>query len=307
MGAPTVSVRCPACGAELHAVLAPSPPTQWFPCPQCRNPVPVVVPRDLPPLYTWEVAPELYPALPPPRRPRVSLRRMAQVALVGVAVLAVVFGGVLAVLGYEALGPGSYTVSGTVVLEWTTRGYVPNFTPTVVLTTDSGATFLIHTGTDGKFLFSNVPAGGITLNVSCPGFGAATLVTFASPVYDAGTTDLSVSLHQGSSNTTTIALSPFPDLETFVASIGSGVALLGLVAVLGGAAAVITRRSDRPAVGVVGGAAALLSPVALYLLSLGGIFPLLTTGTAVLAAVGAFVATIRSVEMYQVGSASRPY
>jgi hypothetical protein len=231
---------------------------------------------------------------------------MAQVALVGLAALAVVLGGALAALGYEALGPGSYTVSGTVLLEWT-QGNPPNLVrPTVVLTTESGATFTNHTGTDGKFSFSNVPAGGITLNVTCDLFGAVTLLTFASPIYNAGTTDLSIALHQGESNTTTITLSSFPNLESFVASIGSAIALLGLVAVLGGVTAVLTGRGDRPAVGVVGGAAGLLSPMALYLLALGGIFPLLTLGTAVLAALGTFVMTIRSIEIYQVGSASRP-
>jgi len=306
MGAPAVSVRCPTCGADLRVVLAAAPPTQWFPCPQCRNPVPVVVPRDPPPLYSWEVVPGLYPALPSPRRPRVTLRRLAQVALVSVAAIAVVLGGVLAVLGAEALGPGSYVVSGTVLEGGSGGGGVPASGATVVLTTDGGQEVVQHTGANGVFSFSHVPVGGISLNVTLPEYAPATVTTFASAVYSTGTTGLTVTLVPGSlGNGTTTALSPFPDLESFVASIGSGVALLGIVAVFGGVAAVVTARSDRPPVGVVGGAAGLLAPAALYFLSIGGIFPMLTAGTAVLAAFGAFAATSRTVELFQVGPESR--
>jgi hypothetical protein len=144
--------------------------------------------------------------------------------------------------------------------------------------------------------------GGITLNITQPGYAPVTVVTFASTVYDAGTTGLSVTLTPGgSANSTTVALSPFSDLESFLASIGSGVVLLGLVACVGGFAAVVTARSDRPAVGVVGGAAGVLAPVALYFLALGGVFPELVTGAAVLATVGAFATTTRALEIFQLG------
>jgi len=287
-------------------VLAPAPPTQWFPCPQCHNPVPVVVPREPPPLYTWEVVPGLYPPLPPARRPRVSLRRMAQVALVGVAAVAVALAGVLVVLGDQALGPGTYTVSGTVAESGPGPHYGPALGATVVLTTDSGQMLFSRTGPGGTFSFSNVPAGGISLNVSAPSFAPVTVETFASPVYNAGTTGLSVTLVPGGlANGTTTTLSPFSDLESFLASIGSGAVLLGMVAVLGGVAAVLTRRSDRPAVGVVGGAAGVLAPAALYFLALGGLFPVVTVGMAFLAAFGAFAAATRTVEILQVGPESR--
>ncbi len=306
MGVPAVSVRCPVCGADLRVVLAPAPPTQWFPCPQCHNPVPVVVPRDPPPLYTWEVLPGLYPALPPTRRPRVSLRRMAQVALVGVAAVAVALAGVLVVLGDQALGPESYTVSGTVVEDGSGGAGAPASGATVVLTTDSGQEFVQHTGANGGFLFSDVPVGGISLNVTLSGYAPVTVTTFASTVYNAGTTGLSVTLVPGNpSNGTTTTLSPFPNLESFLASIGSGAVLLGIVALLGGVAAVVTRRSDRPAVGVVGGAAGVLAPAALYFLALGGLFPVVTAGMAILGGLGAFAATTRTVEIFQVGPESR--
>ena len=277
-------------------VLAPAPPTQWFPCPQCRNPVPVVVPRDLPPLYSWEVLPGLYPTLPSPRRPKVRIRRAAQAALVGLAVIAIVLAAVFAVFGAEALGSGHYVVSGTIVLTEPPHDLIAP--TTVVLTTDSGQQFVNRT-VDGSFAFSNVPAGGITVNVTKPGYAPVTVYTFASDIYNAGT-NLSITLTPGTvGNGTTVSLTPFPDLESFVASLGSGAVILGLVGVLGGAAAAVTRRSDRPAVGVVGGFAGVLSPVAVYFLALGGIFPFVTAGTALLAAFGAFTVVTRGLELFQ--------
>jgi len=301
MGAPTVSMRCPTCGAELRAFLAPEPPTQWFPCPQCRNPVPVVVPRDPPPLYSWEVLPGLYPALPAPRRPRVRVRRLAQVALVLVAALAVILAAVLAVLGAQALAPATYDVSGTVMEQELPRD-VPAAGASVVLTVNGGPPVRAVTGLDGSFSFSNVAAGGISLNITQPRFAPVTVDSFASPVYGTATTGLSIVLVPGNeSNATTQTLSPFPDLESFVASVGSAVALIGVVALLGGWAAIVTGRSNRPAVGVVGGAGGVMVPVALLTLSLGDVFPYLIAGTAAIAAAGAFAVTVRAAELYQVG------
>jgi len=305
MGAPSVTVRCPNCRADLRVVLAPAPPTQWFPCPNCHSPVPVVVPRDPPPLYSWEVLPGLYPALPSPRRPRVPLRRMAQLTLVGIAVVSVVLTGLLVAYGAEALGTGTYSVSGTVFLQ-SGNGVAPAAGTTVTLTTDSGETLTQQTSLAGAFAFGSVPAGGIALNFTAAGYSPETVYTFASPVYNAGTTGLSVTLQPGpESNGSATALTPFPDLESFLASIGSAAVLLGIVASIGVAAAVVTARSDRPAVGVVGGAAGLLSPFALYFLALGDIFPAVLAGTAVLAGLGAFVTTTRSIEIFQIGPEDR--
>jgi hypothetical protein len=306
MGTPAVHVRCPTCGTDLRVVLAPSPPTQWFPCPQCRTPVPVVVPRDPPPLYSWEVLPGLYPALPVPRRPRIRARRLAEGTLIGIAVVAIALGAVLAVLGSEASSPAQYVVSGTVYEQVGGGGTVPASGATVILTTDGGSRVVETTPISGAFSFSNVPVGGISINVTATGYAPVTVTTFASTVYSTGTTGLSVTLVPGTpSNGTSVALSPFPDLESFLASIGSGVALLGLVAVTGGVAAWVTRRSDRPAVGVVGGSAALLAPVALYFLALDGIFPEVIVGVTALAALGAFTATVRAMTIAQVGPESR--
>jgi len=226
---------------------------------------------------------------------------MAQVALAAVAALAIVLGAFLAILGAQALGPGTYAVSGTVA-EQGLLGNTPAVGATVTLTNDAGQRTTQNTGADGSFSFSNVAPGGISLDIRQPGYAWVTILTFASPVYSTSLTGLSILLVPGNSaNATTQTLSPFPNLESFVASIGSGVALLGVVAIFGGVAAVVTGRSDRPAVGVVGGASGLLAPVALYLLALGGVFPDLIVGSAVLAAIGAFVVTTRSLELFQAG------
>ena len=265
-----------------------------------------MVPRDPPPLYSWEVLPGLYPALPVPRRPKVRVRRLAQGALVAIAVVAIALGATLAVLGNEATTPAYYTVSGTVYEQVGVGGTTPASGATVTLTTDGGSRVVETTTFSGAFSFSRVPVGGISVNVTAPGYAPVTITTFASTVYNTGTSDLSVTLVPGTAaNGTAVALSPFPDLESFLASVGSGVVLLGIVAAAGGLAAWVTGRSDRPAVGVVGGSAALLAPVALYFLALGGIFPEVVVGEAVLAALGAFTATVRTMTIVQVGPESR--
>ncbi len=304
MDVPTVTVRCPSCGAAVRAVLASTPPTQWFPCPHCRTPMPVVVPRDPPPLYSWEVYPGLYPTLPRPRPPRWRARPAVAAALVGVVVLAIAFAGVFVFEADAATAPASYVVSGTVYAEPAAGAVGPAAGARVVLTEDSGAQLLESTAGDGSFLFRGVPSGGVVLNVSLAGYSTVTVTSFASPVYDAGTQGISVTLLPGSaSSVTTRSLSPFPDLETFLASLGGAALLLAVVAAVAGLAAWITWRSDRPPIGVVGGGAGLVGPVALYLLGLAAAFPLLLAATAALSGLGAFALGVRTVQIAQSGDA----
>jgi hypothetical protein len=305
MAASPVEVRCPACGQPLRAVLASAPPTQWFPCPKCHLPVPVVVPRDPPPLFTWEVVPGLYPMLPPPRAPRWRARRATAVALVVLTVVSAAFAAVLAEDSWSALQPGGFTVDGT-VREAAGSGSVPAAGASVVLIEEGNRTVSELTGADGTFVFRDVPAGGITVNVSLPGYSNAVVSTFVSSVYDAGTTGLSVLLVRGSAGESVSDLSPFPDLETFVAAVGAAAVILALVALLGALAAVATVRADRPAVGVVAGAAGTLAPLALHFLAMDVAFPIVFYGLAITAAVGAFVVALRAVELAQTGPAVGP-
>lgn len=300
MSSPPTVVRCPACGQDLQAVLAPAPPTQWFPCPRCHAPVPVLRPRDLPPLYSWEVLPGLYPALPRPRTPRWRARQVSLVGLAVIVAVAVLFAGVFTYYAFAAAAPGEYAVNGTVYTASTSGSTRPALGVTVTVDEEGGSTASTITGTDGGFAFPTVPSGGITVHVALAGYGPATVATFASPVYNAGTTGLAIVLvPTGSGNSTNATLTPFPDLESFLASIGTGVAILGLAAAVALVAAVVTLRADRPAIGVVGGGAGLAAPFALYLMGLSVAFPLLVALTAMLGALGAFVLALRAADIAQ--------
>ncbi len=302
MGSPTVQLRCPACGQELRAVLAPSPPTQWFPCPSCHAPVPVVIPRDPPPLFSWEVFPGLYPALPRPRPPRWRAQGVTAVALFAIVVLAVAFGGILVYYGLVAAEPANYSVTGTVYAEGAGGTVSPVAGAEVVLTDEQGQRSTTTTGLDGAFAFAGVSSGEIVLNASLPGYAPTEVDTFASPVYNAGTDGLQITLVPGGlGNASTVSLSAFPDLETLLASVGGGAVLFGVVAVVALIAGVLTVRSDRPALGVVGGGAGLSAPLLLFFLGLGSIFPYLLAGTSLLAAFGAFALGVRAVELAQTG------
>jgi len=305
MAPPLISVRCPACGGPVSVVPSPSPPTQWFPCPHCGTPVPVVVPRDLPPLYTWEVLPGLYPYLPAPRRPRWRAGRAAAGALVSVAVIATALAAVLGYCAVAASTTATFSVSGMVELQpdpFATP--YPAVGAVIVATDEAGHTHTADSGIGGDFQLVGVPNGGIAVNVSYPGYAPVTVDVFLSSVYSAGASAVVVTLTPGNlSNGTVGSLTPFVNLETFVAAIGGGLVLLGLVAAIAGAAAILTLRSDRPALGVVGGGAGLFSPLILILLNLGEAFPTLLAASALLAAVGGFALAIRAIEMALVASA----
>lgn len=293
----TVTRRCPTCGRDVTVALAPSPPTQWFPCPHCRTPLAVVVPREPPPLYSWEVVPGLYPALARPRVPRWRPQRAAVGALLAVAVLAAVFAGALTYYGVAAGSSGDFAVSGTV--EKIVGGAeVPAGSASVALSEEGGAQQFAMTGADGTFAFVGVPSGGVSLNITLPGYRTFELLTFVSSVYDAGSHALTIVLHPGDpANRTSLSLSPFTDLESFLASVGTGVVLFGLVALTAALAVVGTRRSDQPALGVVGGGAGLFAPITLYLLGVATAFPLLASATATVAAFGGFALALRAAEL----------
>ncbi|MGA8664928.1 MAG: carboxypeptidase-like regulatory domain-containing protein [Thermoplasmata archaeon] len=304
MVGPATTVRCPACGTPLRVLLAPAPPTQWFPCAQCHAPVPVVVPRDPPPLYSWEVMPGLYRALPAPRIPRWRVRRLAAGALVGTAILAAVLAALFGYYAVLAPAPGEFSVSGTVQLAPASGGILPGSGAQVVATVESGATFTTIVGSGGTFSLLGLPAGGVALTITDAGYSPITVGVFVSTLYSSGNSGMIVQLTPGSAtNSSTVALTPYPNLEQFVAAIGGGVVILGFVALLTGYAAALTLRSDRPAVGVVAGGAGLFAPVALAFLSLGSAFPILLEGSGALAILGAFALSIRAVQMAQTGPA----
>lgn len=266
----------------------------------------MVVPRDPPPLYSWEVLPGLYPALPRPKVPRWRAGRAAAAALLVVAVVGAALGAVLVYDGWEASRPSSFTIAGSV--DHLVGGFAqPIAGATVTLTNDANASTRVVTGFDGAFSFGSVPSGGVTLNVTAPGYEPATVTTFVSSVYQTAATGIEVDLTSGASGVgSTVVLAPFPDLEQFLASVGSGAALLAIIAVVAGYAAIATMRDDRPAVGVVGGAAGVLAPLVPFYLTLSSAFPLVESLTAILAGAGAFALTLRVVQLGQTGPAPDP-
>jgi len=306
MAATPVDVKCPACGQPLRAVLAAGPPTQWFPCPRCHTAVPVVVPRDPPPLFSWEVLPGLYPLLPAPRAPRWSARRAVAVSLAIITVVSAAFAGLLTYYGFAAAAPGGFVVDGEVRLLTPENTTIPAAGAVVALTEDDNHTVRQVVSSSGSFSFSHVEPGGITLNVTRAGYSSVTIDSFVSSVYDAGSTGLLVVLALGTGVGSVDIRSSFSDLETFLSSLGGGAVVLGLAALVAGYAAVATVRADRPALGVVGGGAGLLSPVAVHFLALDLVFPVVFYGVAAASALGAFVVALRAVELAQTGPAAGP-
>lgn len=270
---PTATARCPSCGTDLRAELGPTAATQWFPCPSCHQPVPFVPPRELPPLFSWEVVPGLYPQLVPPRPPRWRIDRAAAIALAIAAAFSAAAAGVLAYDGYAAAQPAEYTISG-VVYEPSGAAVRPLAGATVLLSSNGGPPISRITGLNGAFVFSAVPAGGIAINISAPGFSPVLVYAFASRSYSTQTQGLGVVLAPGPTGNETIdALTPFGDLETLLAYAGGAAVLLAGAALACAAGAYALRRPDGAVLGVIGAGAAIAVPVLLLLLSVTTPYP----------------------------------
>jgi len=278
-------------------MLAPSPATQWFPCPNCHAPVPVVPPRDLPPLYSWEVVPGLYPQLAYPRRPRWRPVTVATFALAAAAVLSAVAGGLLAYEGYVGAQPAQYVVSGT-VFEQTGNVFAPAPGATVILSSNGAIVGTRVTGPGGAFSFPDVPAGGIELNVSASGYAPVVVYTFACPSYATQTRGLDLTLVPGTVNNTSVtALTPFGDLETFLAYSGGAAVLLGAATATAGVAAIAVRRPGGAVAGVVGAGAAVAVPLVLLVLYVGALFPAVTALAGAAGGAGGFALVLASAEV----------
>ncbi len=304
MGTPAYPMRCPACGADLRAVLAPRPPTQWFPCPNCHTPVPFLAPRELPPLYSWEISPGLYPPLPVPRRPRWPWRSVACLALLVATVLAGAGTAVLAYDGYDAAQPALYSVSGIVYQQHPGGTETPLAGATVVLWTDDNRSRLTnHTNSLGEFAFHHdVPNGGIELNITDLCCAPTVVYLFASRAYSSATTGLGVTLASRPANSSASALTPFPDLETFLAYVGGAAALFGTATVVAVVAAMAVRREGGAVLGVLGGGAAVALPVVVLLFSLGDALPVVTAFAGAVGGAGAFVVVLCAADLASRGS-----
>lgn len=257
--------------------------------------MPIVLPRDPPPLFSWEIYPGLYPLYIPPRPPRVRRRRATIYVLVASLVICAALVGTFGYIGVLAQRPATFTVTGTVV----TPGGLPVVGANVALTTEANQTSNVVTGPAGTFSFSNVPVGGALLNTTRAGYAYTAMVLFLSTVYVSGgsSTGIVVILNPSPSNSTVVFLSPFSTLEAFVADVWATAGLLGLVVIVDAFAIERTRRSPRPLFGVAGGFASLLAPLPLALLSIEVAVPIPSLFTIPVAVLGGFAVGLGVVEM----------
>ncbi len=250
-----VDLRCPHCGAWLRAYSAYPQRTAYTRCPHCLATLPFVVPRTPAPLFSWEVHPGLYPAVPAPRAPFRQQRAVVFALLLVGTLLIVGVGGWFAVEGAVALSPGTVTLGGTLTP-------APIVGAWVNVTGENG----FHENVSvpaGSFSVPGVPYGGITLSAGAPGFQTVTFDWFVSVVYSTETGNLSrltIALASDSAPAQAAAVpATFPNLEAFVATLWSGTGLLAVTAVVAGLGTVAARRG-RLAPAVAAGSAVLLSP-----------------------------------------------
>jgi hypothetical protein len=287
----------------------------WYGCPHCGHPIPVVPWRERPPLFSWEVFPHLYPPLPAPRIPSRSLPKLLSTLLVAGTVALAVLAGTLAVEGAVALAPGSFTVAGRVLAEPTAQTAAhPISGARLTLISEGSLPRTTVSAADGTFQILGVEPGGLTLNASAPGYRSQSRVLFLSAVYEtSGSASdpavFNLSLATNSSNQATASAvieTPFPDLEGFVATLWSSSALLLLGTIVSAAGAVALFRRRRPGLGVAGGAAGVMAPVALLILEVNAAFPWVGAWAAVTIGFGATVVGIQSVRMALVGLPLEP-
>jgi len=306
MRGPPLMIRCPHCGASLLAETPPGPTLRWYTCPHCRAPVPAVGPRDPPPLFSWEVFPQLYPPLPVPRRTRFTPKMIATAALVVATGILLVLGGFLAYYGLEALQPQAYTISGT-VYERASSASASMPAPGVFVNLSGENGFQSGTVSDpaGDYSFSMVPGGGVTINASARGFGPQVVYLFVSSVYTSNSVDtVDITLTAGiPSNVTVTSYTPFLTLESLVASTWSGTILFCIVALVCALGAYYLYRKSRPTLGVAGGVAAALSPLVLLYLSVLSVFPIAESVSEAALFVGLLAAGLLGAEMAATGRA----
>jgi hypothetical protein len=281
-------VRCPHCGLEQYALHPAWRPdgTIYILCAQCARPVPSVGWRRIPPLFSWEVHPGLWPSPHLPRRPSRSQRQALALVLLAGAVLLLGLGGGLGWIGGITLSPSRQTVAGTVLeFNYSEGTWTPVTGATVTLSGGPGPTSRGITGATGRFLFRDVPPGVHDVTASSPGYQTETLVIFVAPFESeprGNLTNLVLELlGPSTASTRLVSYSVFPDLETYLSYLwaASLIEILGGVIALGGAWWLWRGRS--PVSALVGAGAGVLSPL---LASQGG-FNALFVGTLQLALV----------------------
>jgi hypothetical protein len=274
----------------------------------------VVGARDPPPLFAWEVYPHLYPGSigrPAPRErsawPIALALLIASTALLGAAA------GLFLWEGDRSLAPAVYRVSGALYTPGPSGAGVPVSGARVTVSGENGFSAVTASNGAGRFAVAEVPAGGIAVRADAPGFAPLTERLFASPAFSSpsgGVSNLTLWLTPGvaanGTNGTTDVVSPFPDLETFVATAWSATALLALGAIVGAFGVYAAARRAHPALAVSGGVAAAIAPVALVVLGLFSLFAIPAALTAVASALGVFAASALAIAMARSGVMPTP-
>lgn len=299
------TARCVHCGAPSAVLVPPTPGARWVTCPYCHGTMPVVPPTNPPPIFSWEVYPTVYPPPPPLRGTGRPAGRLAAIALVASTLLLVGVAGALVASGAEALGPATFRLSGVVELASDGSRYAGAL---VTLASETGWTDSLTTSPNGTFTFTGVPGGGATLNVSAPGMASVSRAMFFSPSFrstGAGPAGVLVLLSPGSAGpASTVYESPYPDLESFVSSVWSAAALLGLGAIVSAIGAHWAYRRARPTVGVAGGLSAAVAPFALAILGVTSAFPLAVYPAAAIVGLGLAAAILEMLPLVQLGRAA---
>ena len=302
MAGPSVTVRCTGCGAWLSAPPPLWNAPAWYVCPHCSRPVPVIAPREPPPLFSWEVYPQLYPLGANPRIAGPGLDRSLGAMLLAAAVLLAIVAGAVLVQGAFALGGRGHDIAGHVFAPATNgSGPAPLAGAEVNLSGEHGLRASQITGAGGAFSFSGVPSGRIVLDVHASGFAPLEVQLFASSVYSSPSgnlTNLTLVPNAGATAASrTIIETAFPDLENFVATLWSGSVLFTLaagVAAAGGARLLLRRRL---AWGVAGGMSGALAPLVLVELGVTDVFPTVTYLALVPCALGIAAATVCALQL----------
>jgi hypothetical protein len=298
-----VTIRCPRCARYLVAPAPTSPEPAWFSCPHCAQPVPVVAPRDPPPLFSWEVYPHLYPPASPPKVPGPGISRLLTALLLTATVLLAGLAGGLGWVGADSLAPGGFEVRGVVEHGYGGGAATPLAGVIVNMTSESTVGTTTTAG-DGSFSFLRVPAGGITLNFTDPGFAPVVLQLFASQLYSTAGVGSPVELVMSPGepgNVSDIALTPFGDLNGYLTSLWSASVLLALGAIVAAVGTIAAYRERRLPFAVAGAGAAVAAPIAPGLLSVMGAFPVVTWFAALVVAVGAVALGIGTVRLATAG------
>jgi hypothetical protein len=287
-----VTLRCPRCGAYVGAPSYPSLVPTWATCPHCSTPLPVVAPRDPPPLFTWEAFPHLYPTLPAPRAPTRRMTAVTALVLAGLTIVLAILAGMLGGTAVAADTPTTYVVGGAV----DTIGGIPISTvATVQVLGENGFNETVTTSAGAEFQVPGVPAGGVLLNVTAPSYEATLYSLFLSPVYSSiqQPDSLTIDLVAGpSTNTSSQGVVVYGDMEGFLTGVGSSAAIVGIAALIAAVAAVSAWRRTGPAWVVSGGAAAAVVPFALVELGVATAFPLVAIPLFALVAAGVTALTL---------------